>query len=456
MAAPDSGTRFFSSARASTGFVSWLALAAAILGTASMLFYHQALFIPRALAVQTAKGLGNGYSFGNDFYQVWLTAREWLRHGQDPYSPEMTREIQTGLYGRPLNPDRATDPVDKRRFPYPLFADLLFWPAAEFPFSRACVAIVCVLAGLAVATALLWLQVLHWRPAWKWVAVAVLLTMSAYPTLEGLYACQLGLLVAFLLPASVLALQRNRTFLAGVLMAIATIKPQVTALPILYLLLWSAHGWRTRGRLLIGLFSTLTLLVGASLLVSPHWIQSWIATLQAYHHYTRPPILTQVFASWLQPRISGVTTSVLTAVLIVAAMILAWRNRAADAASFAFLLTLALLLTITTIALLPGQAIYDHVILLPAVLLVVHSRHELIHAGLVPRVLLAVGALVLFWPWMAAFALIAMRPLLAPATFSSTAVLSLPLRSAASLPFAALALVAWTLRLTPATNPESA
>jgi hypothetical protein len=409
-----------------------------------MLYYHEALFMPRARAAQTARGLGNGYSFGNDFYQVWLTTREWRDRGRDPYSAEMTREIQTGLYGRPLDPNRATDPVDKRRFPYPLFADLLFWPAAEFPFSRAAVAIVCMLGALAIATTMLWLQVLHWRPAWRWVAVAVLLAMSAYPTLEGLYACQLGLIVAFLLPASVLALQSNRLLLAGVLMAITTIKPQVTALPIFYLLLWSGHEWRAHSRFLIGFLSTLTLLVGASLLVSPHWISLWISTLQAYHHYTMPPLLAQMFspvlASWLGPRVSGVATSLLTAISLVAAMILAWRSRGAAAESFAFLLNLALLLTITTIAILPGQAIYDHVILLPAILLLVGSRHDLIDAGLIPRVLLAVGALVLFWPWIAALAL------LTPASFDSTAVLSLPLRSAASLPFAVLALLLWTWR----------
>ena len=90
--------------------------------------------MPRVVAVRTAAGLGNGYSFGNDFYQVWLSARELLSQKRDPYSQQMTLEIQTGLYGRPLDPKRPTDPVDRRVFPYPVYADLLFWPAAEVPF----------------------------------------------------------------------------------------------------------------------------------------------------------------------------------------------------------------------------------------------------------------------------------------------------------------------------------
>ncbi|MGA2347805.1 MAG: hypothetical protein ABSF93_17475, partial [Candidatus Sulfotelmatobacter sp.] len=106
-----------------------------------MIYYHQELFLPRAATALAAEGLGNGYSFVNDFYQVWLTSQEWLRHGRDPYSAEMTREIQTGLYGRPLDPNRPSDPIDRRIFPYPFYADLLFWPAAEFPFAPLRVAV---------------------------------------------------------------------------------------------------------------------------------------------------------------------------------------------------------------------------------------------------------------------------------------------------------------------------
>ncbi len=63
----------------------------------------------------------------------------------------MTREIQVGLYGRPLDPNRPGDPVDRRVFPYPAFTDLLFWPAAEFPFESMRVAVVCVFGALTFA-----------------------------------------------------------------------------------------------------------------------------------------------------------------------------------------------------------------------------------------------------------------------------------------------------------------
>ncbi len=56
----------------------------------------------------------------SDLYPRWLGTRELLLHGHDPYSAEITREIQRGYYGRPIDSTRATDP--KYCSPQPRFA----------------------------------------------------------------------------------------------------------------------------------------------------------------------------------------------------------------------------------------------------------------------------------------------------------------------------------------------
>lgn len=432
-----------------------LALCLALIGAASMLYYHQRLFMPRVQAARMAQGLGDGYLFGNDFYQVWLAARESLHNGSDPYSPQMTRELQIGLFGRPLDPNRPADPIDRRVFPYPAFAALLFWPTAEFSFSPVRAVVVGLLAVLTVAGVILWLRVLRWQIPGQWVAVIVLLTLSSYPALEGLYSAQLGLLVGFLLAAAILALEKSRFFFAGFLLALTTIKPHVTALAILYLLLWSLHLWRERSRLLVGFVSTVALLTTAALAVFPHWIESWTRTVLAARHYTQPPVLAEVLTSFLGPRLAAPTTLALTAGFILIAVVVAWRNRTAPASSRAFWITLSLLLTITTVTILRGLAIYDHLILLPAILLVIRHRSELTNTRPVPRMLLMIGALVLFWPWISAFALILLRPWLASSTFNSSAILSLPLRNAASLPFMVLVLLVLLWRVTPPPSQEA-
>ena len=436
--------------------VALLALVLALLGSASMLYYHLELFIPRSLELRASIGLGNGYSFGNDFYQVWLTSRECVRSGSDPYSAAMTQKIQTGLYGRTLDRAIPTDPIDQRRFPYPIFTDLLFWPATRFSFELARVALLCLLIPLTAGTVLLWLCVLDWRLPWNWVAVLLSLTLCSYPALEALYALQLGLIVAFLLAASILALQRARFLIAGILMALTTIKPQVTLLVIFYVLLWSLSDLRRRRNYCVGLFTTLIVLVGGSLAVWPNWIYSWIHGILAYRSYTPPPLLTEILTRPLGARVSGRATLLLFAGSMIWAAILAWRNRNAAATSPAFLLTLGLLLSLTTIALLSGQAVYDHLVLLPGILLLLRHRSKILCAGSVPRILAAAGAAVLFWPWVAAFALITLRPLMTTAFFFSAAVFALPIRTAASLPFAVLALLAYVKKLNLADNREAA
>jgi hypothetical protein len=272
--------------------------------------------------------------------------------------------------------------------------------------------------------------------------------------LEALYAVQVGLVMSFLLAASIFALQRQRFLLAGFLTAFCTIKPQVTLLIILYILVWSVYNLGQRGRYCAGFFLTLGLLVAAALAAQTDWIQSWIRTVLAYHRYTPPSLVTVVLTSSLG-RIAGPTTLFLIAGAMICAVMLMWRNRAAAGTSLKFLLTLSILLTITVITAFSAQAVYDHLILLPGVLLLLRHRHQIASSGRVPRVLLVVGAIALLWPPATAIMLIALRPLIPATYFFTSYVFTLPLRTAASLPFVVLALLIYAERFTLAGPQES-
>lgn len=422
--------------------LAWIVLCLALVGSASMLYYHLGLFMPRVREAAAARNLAGRYSFGNDFYPVWLTSGDWLRERRDPYSPEVTREIQAALFGRPLDERIPTDPVtDYRTFAYPAFTDLLFWPAAEIPFPILRIALAALLAALTLASVTLWIRALAWRPGGIWLAVAFLLTLCSYPVLEGLYADQLGLLVGFFLAASLAALLRNRLLLSGILMALTTIKPQMTVLALLYLTVWSLCRWRERRLFCVGFFSTSALLVGAALVVWPHWIQSWLHVVFGYHRYGKPPLLSEVLTVPLGPGADNIAALLLTAMFLFIALALAWRNRAAPPDSGQFWLTLSFLLAITAIALLPGQAVHDHVILLPGIFLLAKSWRAL-WSNSVAKLLLVVVAGVVVWPWVASLGLILARPLLTHEQFYSKAVFALPVRTAAVFPFIVLGLLA--------------
>lgn len=421
--------------------IAWIALALALIGAGSMLYYHQVLFLPRAREVSAAKGLAGRLAFGDDFYPVWLSTRQSRLEHWDLYGSEMTGKIQTALFGRPLDPKNPKDPPpDYRQFAYPAFTDLLFWPAAELPFPIARIVLVPLLAMLTLLSVYLWLQALSLRPNWTWLTVIFLLTLCSYPVLEGLFAGQLGLLVGFLLAASIWALQRGRLLLAGTLAALTAIKPQMSVLLILYLLVWTFHAWRSRRRFCIGLFTATTLLVGAALIVWPHWIQSWLKVVLGYHHYANAPVVIEVLGLPTKTRVGAVVSVGVLLALLAPTLVLIWRNRAAEPDSKSFWLTLSLLLCVTTVALLPGQAVHDHVILLPGIFLL-SSLRLTASSRWVVRMLLFLGIGILLWPWVASFGLMVLRPVISSKWFYSKSVFALPLRTAAVFPFTVMALL---------------
>jgi hypothetical protein len=429
-----------------SGRLAILVLGVALLGAGAMLYYHLGLFMPRVREMSATRNLAGGYSFGLDFYPIWLTSRECVRSRQDPYSAEVTRGIQRGIFGRALDSHIATDPpTDYRTFAYPAFTDLLFWPAAQVPFPTVRVILLLGLIVSTIASVFLWLRALSLRVSALWSALVVLLVLCSYPVLEGLYAGQLGLLVGLLLAAAMFALRRGRLSLAGTLLAITAIKPQMTVLVAFYFLVWAPSDWPRRRRLCVGLVSTTVVLVVAALVVWPYWIQSWVQVVLGYHRYANPPLVSEVLARPLGPALDRAASWALTGALLMAAVVLAWRNRAASVDSTQFWMTLSLLLSITAVTLLPGQAIHDQVILLPGIFLVSFGWRELRFTG-IGKALLWAGAGLVLWPWVSAFGLLLLRPWLGQQEFYSRAIFSLPLRTAAAFPFVILGVLALSLR----------
>jgi hypothetical protein len=400
-----------------------------------MVYYHLAIFVPAAIKARAAQGFGNGYSFGDDFYPIWLTSREGMLHHRDPDSQEATRQIQIGLFGRAVDLPNGSVPKDYRAFSYPAFVDVLFWPLGALPFSAARIALALILPVVTVFSIRLWLWVLHARVRPVTFTVLALLTVSSYAVLEGLFAEQMGLLVGFLLAASLAALVKGDLFFSGSLLALTLIKPQMMALLAVYLLLWSVYQWRDRWRLVAGFLFVSVLLVASSLSIWPRWIAEWLQVLSGYRRYSTPPLVSYVLGDQIGSRLGPLVI----AVLLLVAILLAWRMRRVAAASTAFALTISLLLAITTITLLPGHAVYDHVVLLPGIILIAFSWRIFAASSLPFRALLSATAFAVFWQWICAPVVILLW-LILTARLSSGAV-TLPIRTAASIPFGVLALL---------------
>ena len=100
----------------------WLALCLSFLFGLGSWSYLYGVFLPFQKAHQP-----NGSTWENrsDIYPRWIGARELILHGRNPYSVEVTREIQIGYYGRAVDLRRAPFPSDEQRFIYPLFVVFL-------------------------------------------------------------------------------------------------------------------------------------------------------------------------------------------------------------------------------------------------------------------------------------------------------------------------------------------
>ena len=328
-------------------FRSWLLLLLAILCAGGMWTYINRVMIPHQLSDAAAQGLPRGNL--SDLYPHWIGARELLLHGRDPYSPEITREIQQGYYGRPLDPARPGDPRDQQGFAYPVYVAFYLAPTIHLPFEIVRKGFFWVLFGLTVATIPLWLRVLRWSvPFWPQVSLIVF-TIGSLTVVQGLKLQQMTLLVVALLAVAVALLASVRPIAAGVVLALATIKPQLVWLLLFWLLIWTLADWRRRYRFAASFLFTMAILCAASEWYLPHWIPRFLQAMHRYPSYTDAVSILDklVPAPW----------GWMSTVLAVAAMVhIGWKNRrlAEDTAAFA-----------ATVSLAPGRDRHHHSELCP-------------------------------------------------------------------------------------------
>jgi hypothetical protein len=369
------------------------------------------VLIPHQMAESAANAIPRGNL--SDLYPRWLGARELLLHQRDPYSAEITREIQAGYYGRPLNPALPNDPKDQQAFAYPLYVVFLLAPTITLPFSIVRSAFLWVLVAATIATVFLWLRSLQWRPSRPALAALVLLTLGSFQLLQGLKLQQLTLLVSGLIAGSVVLLATGHLAAAGILLALATIKPQLVLPLAIWLTLWATGDWRRRSRFVMGFVgATAVLVIGAEILLRG-WIGEFFQAMAAYRQYNQGAL------SVLQALVSPSLGSILAVLVVLATAGLCWKLRRAPASSATFDWLTALVLAVTVLV-APKTSPYNHVLLLPGVLLAAKNWQTAWGQGPAARMIFSVSGLVLFLPWMAALALVVLS-LFWPATILANA-----------------------------------
>lgn len=376
-----------------------LGVVAALFLAAGMWFYMEHVLIPHQLAEAAANGIPRGNL--SDLYPRWLGARELLLHQRDPYSSEITREIQTGYYGRPLNSALPNDPKDQQAFAYPLYVVFLLAPTITLPFSMVKGAFFWVLVAVTIATVYLWMRILQWSPSSRGLVMLIVLTLGSFQVLQGLKLQQLTLLVSGLIAGSIALLATGHLVAGGILLAFATIKPQLVLPLAVWLVLWATGDWRRRSRFVIAFVVAMAaLILGADILL-PGWIREFRDAMVAYRQYNQGAL------SVLQNLLAPGWGNILAVLVLLATVSLCWKLRRAPGGSATFNWITALVLTVTVLV-APKTSPYNHVLLLPGVLLAAKNCRTAWGRDAIARVIFSLSGFVLFWPWMAALALVSL------------------------------------------------
>jgi hypothetical protein len=404
-------------------------LAVAAVMSAALWFYVQRVLIPYQVADAAVHGRPRGVL--SDLYPRWLGARELLLHGRDPYSTEVTQEIQAGYYGRPLDPNRPEDPKDEQRFAYPVYVAFLLAPLVKLPFPDVRWISIAVLSILSALSVLLWMDALRWRLRPWATLVCLLLVMDSLALVQGIKLQQLTLLVGALLAASIALIPRGKLFLAGALLAVATIKPQLLWLLGFWLFVWTVARWRERQNLLWGFASMMAVLLIGAEFILPGWIGRFANAVIAYQRYTGGAAISDQLETHI-----GRELLILIGILGIAWQ--SWRARESPANSQEFQATCALALALTVV-LVSITAPYNQVLLLPAVFLIAKHWRELWERSLLGRVFASLTALFIAWPWISSLGL-GLASIMVPAASLQRA-WAVPLWTSIGVPLAILPLL---------------
>ncbi len=378
----------------------------AALAAASMWFYVDQILVGYQIQEAAAHERPRGNL--SDLYPRWLGARELLLHHRNPYGNDITLESQMGFYGRLLDSAKSNDPKDQEGFVYPVYVVFLLAPVIGLGFHEVQIFFHWLLLGLTAASVWLWLWGLRLRLPMLAVAIAVALMLGSAPAVQGIKLQQLSLLVAALLAGSVACVAGGFLFCGGVLLALATIKPQLAWPLVAWFLLWTVGEWRARRKLALGFGLTMALLLAGAEIILPGWWRMFAEAIGKYHQYTHNQSVLEVMVNGIFGSFAGGTVGrlggqVLSAIAVLACVPVLWKLRREGAETSGFSVATALVLALTVLV-IPMYGPYNQVLLLPPILLLIRERAFMSHSR-VRRLAYGIGAILLGWQWIASLGL---------------------------------------------------
>jgi hypothetical protein len=275
---------------------------------------------------------------GNDFLVYWKGFRVFFQKGTSPYSDETALEIQNLIYRGP-----AQTGQHQMRFVYPLYSVVLFGPFAAISDYETARTVWMTLSELAIISlVIICISITKWKPS-KWLlAVFIIFSLFWYHSLRPLINGNAVVFIALAISGFFLAIKQNQDELAGVILGLCTIKPQVVVFFIIFVFFWAIV--QRRAKIILWFFISVILLGGAAALLIPDWIIQNLREVLRYSSYSTPGTPATALNALIG--LPGMRIGTAISVLAIAlALLEIWINRKADFRGFLWVSSLVLVVS---------------------------------------------------------------------------------------------------------------
>jgi hypothetical protein len=318
-----------------------------------------------AIVVVTHKVFTSRYPGANDFASRWGGAKAFWRDGLSPYSDEATSQIQLLIYGRPIPPEEEQE-YDPGPFAYPFYTVFLLFPFVWLPYEWAEAVWLVLLEACLLLGLLVTIRLIRWRPPLWLLACTALWAFLFYPDARALVLGQFSVFVFAMIAVSLWALDSRREALAGVCLALSTVKPHMVFLLVPLLLAWAV---RARLHRFVAVFAAgMILLLGVSWLVEPPWLAEFVSQVARYPSYTAIGSPLWIVAHVLVPVLGSVGEWVMVGLAVLGLGVAAWLSFRRERAGLSIWLVGLCLVVTNLVALRTATSNYV-VLLLPLVLI---------------------------------------------------------------------------------------
>ena len=251
---------------------------------------------------------------GESFFVQWIGLRAIVTDGISPYHNSVSTEIQDSISFQSSFSESIPP-----RYTSPLYSGIIFFPFALIENKVLAHSLWLSAQILAIFFILLaGLKITGWKPSWHIFLLFSLLTILSYHVLLPWLDGAVSIWATFFLVAAFLSIRNQWNEAGGILLALATIQPQMTILIILYTLIWCIS--RRNKLLILWFFMTIIALSVIVIFLVPDWIEQYLKIIYNFSDNFpsgNPGVLFRELWPGLGNQLGWLTTVLLGFVLVI-------------------------------------------------------------------------------------------------------------------------------------------